>query len=129
MAQSTDKQAIDRTEAAVVSGRRGVGLSRMFTRPGVDPMDEVEWEYRSAVIAGEYGHVVFEQRDIEIPKGWSQTAANVVASKYFRGPLGSPRRETSGRQMILRVVDTVTGWGEKQAYFADAEERDTFHAE
>ena len=101
----------------------------MFTRLGVDPMDEVEWEFRSAVIAGEDGRVVFEQRDIEIPKDWSQTAANVVASKYFRGPLGTPRRETSVRQLILRIVDTVTGWGEKQAYFRDAEERDTFHAE
>jgi ribonucleoside-diphosphate reductase alpha chain len=129
MAQSTDKQAIDRPEATTPSRRRGVGLSRMFTRPGVDPLDEVEWEFRSAVIAGEDGRVVFEQRDIEIPRDWSQTAANVVASKYFRGPLGSPRRETSVRQLILRVVDTVTGWGEKQAYFADAQERDTFHAE
>jgi ribonucleoside-diphosphate reductase alpha chain len=129
MAQSTDKQALDRNEAVAISGRRGVGLGRMFTRPGVDPMDEVEWEYRSAVIAGEDGRVVFEQRDIEIPKDWSQTAANVVASKYFRGPLGTPRRETSVRQLILRVADTVTGWGEKQAYFRDAEERDTFHAE
>src|SRR5579875_493891 len=128
MAQNTDKQAIDRTEPGM-SRRRGAGLSRMFTRPGIDPLDEVEWEYRSAVIAGEDGRVVFEQRDIEIPREWSQTAANVVASKYFRGPLGSPRRETSVRQLILRVVDTITEWGEKQAYFADAEERDTFHAE
>ncbi len=75
------------------------------------------------------GGSVFEQRDIEIPRDWSQTAANVVASKYFRGPLGGPRRETSVRQLILRVVDTVTGWGEKQNYFRDPEERDTFHAE
>jgi ribonucleoside-diphosphate reductase alpha chain len=128
MAQ-TDKQVIDRSESAATSRRRGVGLERMFTRPGVDPMDEVEWEYRSAVIAGEDGRVVFEQRDIEIPRDWSQTAANVVASKYFRGPLGSPRRETSVRQLILRVADTITGWGEKQGYFRDVEERDTFHAE
>ncbi len=129
MAQNTDKQAIERTQTEATARRRGVGLSRLFTRRGVDPFDEVQWEYRSAVIAGEDGRVVFEQRDIEIPKEWSQTAANVVASKYFRGPLGSPRRETSVRQMILRVVDTITGWGEKQAYFADSEERDTFHAE
>ncbi len=129
MAQNIDKQAIDRPEAAAIPQRRGVNLGRFFTRAGVDPMDEVEWEYRSAVIAGEDGRVVFEQRDIEIPRDWSQTAANVVASKYFRGPLGSPRRETSVRQLILRVVDTVTGWGEKQNYFRDPEERDTFHAE
>ena len=118
MAQTTDtKQAIENPEQAVVSRKRGVNLGRLFTRPGVDPMDEVEWEFRSAVIAGEDGHVVFEQRDIEIPRDWSQTAANVVASKYFRGPLGSSRRETSVRQLILRVVDTVTGWGERQNYF------------
>ena len=130
MAQTTDtKQAIENPEQAVVSRKRGVNLGRLFTRPGVDPMDEVEWEFRSAVIAGEDGHVVFEQRDIEIPRDWSQTAANVVASKYFRGPLGSSRRETSVRQLILRVVDTVTGWGERQNYFQDPEERDTFHAE
>jgi ribonucleoside-diphosphate reductase alpha chain len=129
MAQSTDQQAIDRPEAAAASRRHGVNLGRFFTGPGVDPMDEVEWEYRSAVIAGEDGRVVFEQRDIEIPRDWSQTAANVVASKYFRGPLGSARRETSVRQLILRVVDTVTGWGEHQNYFLDTEERDTFHAE
>ncbi len=129
MAQNIDTQTLDRPEVAADSKRRGVNLGRFFTRTGVDPMDEVEWEYRSAVIAGEDGRVVFEQRDIEIPRDWSQTAANVVASKYFRGPLGSPRRETSVRQLILRVVDTVTGWGEKQNYFCDAEERDTFHAE
>ncbi len=130
MAQTTDNtQAIEKPEKATVSKRRGVNLGRLFTRPGVDPMDEAEWEYRSAVIAGEDGRVVFEQRDIEIPRDWSQTAANVVASKYFRGPLGGPRRETSVRQLILRVVDTITGWGERQSYFRDPEERDTFHAE
>ncbi len=128
--QTTDNtQAIEKPEKATTSKRRGVNLSRLFTRPGVDPMDEAEWEYRSAVIAGEDGRVVFEQRDIEIPRDWSQTAANVVASKYFRGPLGGPRRETSVRQLILRVVDTITGWGERQSYFRDSEERDTFHAE
>src|SRR5260370_37717925 len=117
MAQSTDnKQAIDRPEVAAASRRHGVNLGRFFTRPGVDPMDEVEWEYRSAVIAGEDGRVVFEQRDIEIPRDWSQTAANGVASKYFLGPLCTARRETSVLQLILPVVDTVTGWGEHPHY-------------
>ncbi|MGA8568043.1 MAG: vitamin B12-dependent ribonucleotide reductase, partial [Candidatus Binataceae bacterium] len=88
-----------------------------------------EWELRSAVIAGEDGRVVFEQRDVEVPRVWSQTATNVVVSKYFRGPLGSPRRESSVRQLIGRVVDTIAGWGERQGYFADDAGRDTFKGE
>src|SRR6266851_2357633 len=104
-------------------------VERYFTKPGVDPFSQVEWEARSALIAGEDGHVVFEQRDVEVPRGWSQTATNVVVSKYFRGPLGSPQRERSVRQLIGRVVDTITGWGERQHYFAADAERDTFKAE
>jgi ribonucleoside-diphosphate reductase alpha chain len=127
MAQTTDKKAIE--SHAVPAGARGVRLGRLFTRPGVDPLSEVDWELRNAAIVGEDGRVVFEQRDVEVPRSWSQTATNVVVSKYFRGPLGSPRRETSVRQLIGRVVDTITGWGEKQHYFASSEERDTFHAE
>jgi ribonucleoside-diphosphate reductase alpha chain len=108
---------------------RGIMLERFFTTAGVDPYSEVEWDLRSAVISGEDGRVVFEQKDVEVPRGWSQTATNVVVSKYFRGPLATPRRETSVRQLISRVVDTITGWGEKQGYFAGAEARETFHAE
>ena len=109
--------------------KRGVVLERFFTRAGIDPLDEVEWELRSAVIAGEDGRVVFEQKDVEVPRSWSQTATNVVVSKYFRGPLGTPRRETSVRQLIRRVVDTISGWGEKQGHFATADARETFRAE
>ena len=108
---------------------RGIMLERFFTTAGVDPYSEVEWDLRSAVISGEDGRVVFEQKDVEVPRGWSQTATNVVVSKYFRGPLGTPRRETSVRQLISRVVDTITGWGEKQGYLAGADARETFHAE
>ena len=108
---------------------RGIMLERFFTTAGVDPYSEVEWDLRSAVISGEDGRVVFEQKDVEVPRAWSQTATNVVVSKYFRGPLGTPRRETSVRQLISRVVDTITGWGEKQAYFASPDARETFHAE
>jgi ribonucleoside-diphosphate reductase alpha chain len=107
----------------------GIALERFFTRPGVDPMSQVEWELRSAVISGEDGRVVFEQRDVEVPRAWSQTATNVVVSKYFRGPIGSPRRETSVRQLIARVVDTITAWGERQNYFAGDAARDAFKAE
>ncbi|HKV53273.1 MAG TPA: vitamin B12-dependent ribonucleotide reductase [Candidatus Binataceae bacterium] len=127
MAQSVEKPETRRTDAAVK--RRGVSIERFFTRAGIDPMSEVEWDLRSALIAGEDGRVVFEQRDVEVPREWSQTATNVVVSKYFRGPLGSPRRETSVRQLIARVVDTITGWGEKQHYFAADADRDSFKAE
>ncbi len=108
---------------------RGVKLERFFTTAGVDPYSQVDWDLRSAVISGEDGRVVFEQKDVEVPRAWSQTATNVVVSKYFRGPLGTPRREHSVRQLISRVVDTISGWGDKQGYFADAGARDTFHAE
>ncbi len=108
---------------------RGIGLERFFTTPGVDPYSEVEWDIRSAVISGEDGRIVFEQKDVEMPRAWSQTATNVVVSKYFRGQLGTPRRETSVRQLISRVADTVTGWGDKQGYFGAAEAREVFHAE
>src|SRR5579862_8364190 len=108
---------------------RGVVLERFFTTAGVDPYSQVDWDLRSAVISGEDGRVVFEQKEVEVPRAWSQTATNVVVSKYFRGPLGTPRRETSVRQLISRVVDTISGWGDKQGYFADADARETFHAE
>src|ERR1700722_7513049 len=107
---------------------RGIVLERFFTTAGVDPYSQVDWDLRSAVISGEDGRIVFEQKDVEVPRAWSQTATNVVVSKYFRGPLGTPRRETSVRQLISRVVDTISGWGEKQGNFADADARDTFHA-
>ncbi len=115
--------------AAPIHKGGGVRLERFFTRPGVDPMTEVEWERRSAVIAGEDGRVVFEQTDVEVPRSWSQTATNVVVSKYFRGQIGTPRRETSVRQLVLRVVDTITGWGERGGYFVNADERDVFRSE
>src|ERR1041385_9029206 len=126
MAQNMEKSGTAKPESAT---RSSITLQRLFTRPGVDPMSQVEWDLRSAIISGEDGRVVFEQRDVEIPRAWSQTAANVVVSKYFRGPIGSPRRETSVRQLIARVVDTIGTWGEKQHYFASEADRDTFRAE
>jgi len=96
----------------------GLEFPRYFTLPGVDPFDEIEWETRAAVIGNEKGQVVFEQRDVEIPKSWSQQATNIVVSKYFRGQIGTPERERSVRQLIGRVVDTITGWARAQKYFA-----------
>ncbi len=107
----------------------GLTMKRYFTRPGVHPYNEVEWEKRSAVISGEKGETVFEQLDVEIPKPWSQLATNVVVSKYFRGQLGTPQREQSVKQLIGRVVDTVTNWGRKDGYFTTEDDASIFSEE
>src|SRR5690606_9982266 len=91
--------------------RPGLAFPRTFTRVGVDPFDEVKWERRDASITGADGKVYFEQKGVEFPVDWSQTATNVVVQKYFRGTLGTPERESSVRQMISRVADTIYGWG------------------
>jgi ribonucleoside-diphosphate reductase alpha chain len=109
--------------------RARLALRRYFTTPGTHPYDEVAWERRSASIQAEGGQAVFEQNDLDFPKDWSQLATNVVASKYFRGQLGSPRRESSVRQLIDRVVLTLRQWGDEEGYFADPTEGDTFEAE
>ncbi len=121
---------LKRTENSVLEGREGVriGVPRYFTEGGADPFDQVEWETRTALIPGKDGPS-FEQRDVEFPSFWSQTATNIVAQKYFRGKLNSPERERSVRQMIGRVADTVTAWGTKDGYFADGEEAEIFRAE
>ncbi|MGZ4353352.1 MAG: vitamin B12-dependent ribonucleotide reductase, partial [Gaiellaceae bacterium] len=112
----------------VIEQEASLGLRRYFTIPGRDPFDEVEWEIRDAYIPGKDGPV-FEQKNVEFPKFWSQTATNIVAQKYFRGRMSSPERETSVKQMIGRVVDTIGGWGRKGGYFVNEEEAETFEAE
>ncbi|HEX7137049.1 MAG TPA: vitamin B12-dependent ribonucleotide reductase [Vicinamibacterales bacterium] len=107
----------------------GITVERVFTKPGVDVFDTCEWEMRSAVITNERGEVVFEQKDVEMPKFWSQMATNVVVSKYFRGHLGTADRETSVRQLIGRVVRTITQWGREGGYFATEADGDTFRDE
>jgi len=104
----------------------GLKIPRYFTRPGTHPYDEIEWELRNASITNEKGKVVFEQTNVEIPKSWSLMATQVVVSKYFRGALGTPQREHSVRQMISRVVDTITAWGRKDGYFASDEDAQAF---
>jgi ribonucleoside-diphosphate reductase alpha chain len=104
----------------------GLSFPRFFTEAGVDPFDEVEWDLRSAVIGNERGEVVFEQRDVEIPRFWSQQATNIVVSKYFRGQIGTPERERSVKQLIGRVVDTITGWARLHKYFASDEDLQAF---
>src|SRR5689334_7864770 len=120
----------NKAETRVLEGREDVsiGVDRFFTEDGADPFDAVEWETRTALIPGKDGPS-FEQKDVEFPSFWSQTATNIVAQKYFRGKLNTPERERSVRQMIGRVADTVTAWGVKDGYFVDQAEADTFHAE
>jgi ribonucleoside-diphosphate reductase alpha chain len=115
-------------ENTVVREDATLAVRRYFTIPGRDPFDEIEWETRDAFIPGK-DKPVFEQKDVEFPKFWSQTATNIVAQKYFRGRMTSPERERSVRQMIGRVVDTISAWGRKDGYFATEEEAETFQAE
>ncbi|MEN3339911.1 MAG: ribonucleoside-diphosphate reductase alpha chain [Acidobacteriota bacterium] len=123
---STSTQTTARTPAPVPAPVPGLEYDRFFTREGIDPFDEVEWDIRSAVIGNEKGNVVFEQRDVEIPRFWSQQATNIVVSKYFRGTIGTPERERSVKQLIGRVVDTITGWAVKQNYFASDDDLQAF---
>ncbi len=108
------------------AGGVGIAFPRVFSRAGIDPFDDVEWETRSAIIGNDRGEVVFEQRDVEIPKAWSQQATNIVVSKYFRGQLGSPARERSVRQLIGRVVDTIGRWADEGDYFVTPDDRQAF---
>src|SRR5687768_13962386 len=107
----------DKGSRVIRDPRPGLTVERYFTREGVDPFAEVEWELRDAVISGADGKVFFEQRQVEFPRAWSQTATNVVVQKYFRGTLGTPERERSVKQMIGRVADTIYGWGKEDGYF------------
>ena len=107
----------------------GITVDRYYTKPGVDVYDTCEWEMRSAAISNESGGLVFEQKDVEMPKFWSQMATNVVVSKYFRGHIGTADRETSVRQLIGRVVRTITGWGREGGYFATEADGDSFRDE
>jgi len=104
----------------------GLEFERYFSHDGVDPFDEIEWELRAATIKNERGELVFEQQDVEFPKAWSQQATNIVVSKYFRGQLGTPERERSVRQLIGRVVNTITAWAREQEYFASEDDLQAF---
>jgi ribonucleoside-diphosphate reductase alpha chain len=107
--------------------RHGLTFKRYFTQDGVHPFDEVEWETRDAVIPNyKEGGNAFEQLGVEFPRSWSQNATNIVAQKYFRGPLGTPQRESSVRQLTSRVVDTIRGWGVKDGYFETERDADVF---
>ncbi len=121
--------AVKKTASAKKSGVQGLTFRRFFTREGVHPFDEIEWELRTAVISNEKGEKIFEQKNVEIPKSWSMTATNVVVSKYFHGSLNTPERETSVRQIVDRVAKSTVGWGRKQKYFATEQDAEIFYNE
>jgi ribonucleoside-diphosphate reductase alpha chain len=114
---------------ADVEVRTGLEFQRKFTDGKISPFDAVEWERRIALIGNEKGKTIFRQENVEVPKGWSQTATNIVASKYFHGKLNTPEREGSVRQLIGRVVNTIVHWGAEGGYFANAASRDAFRDE
>lgn len=132
-----------REQAAKANGKASMGLDlalspevekrplfiRYFSSSGQDPLYEVKWTKRDAAITNERGEVVFRQEGVEVPESWSQMATDVVVSKYFRGAVGKPERETSVRQLVGRVVDTITKWGVKDGYFKDNEEANIFRDE
>ena len=110
--------------------RTGIGITRHFTTAGLHPYDEVVWERRDSRITNwKDGSVAFEQVDVEFPVTWSLNATNIVAQKYFRGTLGTPQRESSLRQVIDRVSDTIADWGARDGYFVDEAEADAFRDE
>jgi ribonucleoside-diphosphate reductase alpha chain len=124
----------DILEQSVTNGlqnrsRKGLDFDRYFTHEGRSPFDAVEWEFRTAAITSESGEVIFEQKNVEVPRGWSMTATNIVASKYFHGKRGTPERESSVRQLVGRVARTIYGWGLQGSYFASPESAQVFHDE
>ena len=125
-----DQEASSNSDTA--QGQLGLTFERHFTRRGVSPYDAIEWDLRDALITDEDGEKIFEQRGVEVPKSWSQMATNIVASKYFHGslePSKDSERERSARQLVSRVVDTMTRWGVDGKYFASTEDAITFRDE
>src|ERR1700751_2821212 len=119
------------TTSTAPTAKKSSGLSfrRFFTKAGVSPYDEVEWEKRLAQITDSKGGIIFEQKDVEVPKDWSMTATNIVASKYLHGQVGTPERETGVRQLVARVAETIRDWGLAQGYFKTPDDGATFHDE
>src|SRR5215467_14337866 len=130
MPEVTTKIA-NKTTEPIESKERAAGLTirRFFTKPGENPYEQVEWEKRTAAITDAQGNVIFEQKDVEVPKDWSMTATNIVASKYLHGTVGTPERETGVRQLVSRVAETIRDWGMAQGYFKTPEDGATFHDE
>ncbi len=111
------------------SARAFMKVERLLTRAGKHPFDEIEWERRRASIGDDKGNEVFVQDGVEVPAAWSMLATNVVASKYFYGPIGTKEREYSVRQLVHRVARTIADWGQADGYFASAEQAEIFYQE
>ncbi|HUI52306.1 MAG TPA: vitamin B12-dependent ribonucleotide reductase [Terriglobales bacterium] len=122
-------KAVETSKAVSTAGSTGLVFERYFTDGKISPFDKLEWEKRTALIGNEKGATIFKQENVEVPKSWSQTATNIVASKYFHGKIGTSEREASVRQLIGRVVDTIVRWGEEGGYFAGSASRDVFRDE
>jgi ribonucleoside-diphosphate reductase alpha chain len=133
MPEVTEKTKSPEALAAPVAPSKkkaqGLQFRRLFTKPGVSPYDEIEWELRLAQITDAQANVIFEQKDVEVPKDWSMTATNIVASKYLHGTIGTPERETGVRQLVKRVTETIRDWGKVDGYFRSDEDAATFHDE
>src|SRR6266568_1766615 len=127
--QNTTTTAATSTVSTPKQKVSGLTIRRFFTKAGVSPYDEVEWEKRLAQITDSKGGIIFEQKDVEVPKDWSMTATNIVASKYLHGEIGTPQRETGVRQLVGRVAETIRDWGLSQDYFRSPEDGATFHDE
>src|SRR5467141_2461585 len=117
------------TRAGEAGVRKGLVFERRFTDGKTSAFDMVEWEKRTGLIGNEKGATIFRQEGVEVPKNWSQTATNIVTSKYFHGKPGTSERENSVRQLISRVANTIVRWGDEGGYFADAQSRDAFRDE
>ncbi len=119
------------TNSASTNKKKAPGLAfrRLFTKPGVSPYDGVEWELRTASITDSQGGIIFEQKDVEVPKDWSMTATNIVASKYLHGRMNKDERETGVRQLVARVAESIRDWGIKDGYFRSADDASAFHDE
>ena len=126
---TTAATAVPTAPAAPKQKAPGLTIRRFFTKAGISPYDEVEWEYRLAQITDSKGGIIFEQKDVEVPKDWSVTATNIVASKYLHGEVGTSQRETGVRQLVARVAETIRDWGMAQGYFRTSEDGSTFHDE
>jgi ribonucleoside-diphosphate reductase alpha chain len=125
----TETTAAPSTSTSAKKKPSRLSFRRFFSKPGVSPYNEVEWDLRLAQITDAQGNIIFEQKDVEVPKDWSMTATNIVASKYLHGKLGTPGRETGVRQLVARVAETIRDWGMAQGYFKTDDDGATFHDE
>ena len=111
------------------TGRKGMPVTRVFSKPGTDPFDGIEWDLRKASITDDKGSVIFVQENVEVPKSWSMLATNIVASKYFYGGVNTKEREHSVRQLVHRVARAIADWGRADGVFATDEDAENFYAE